>query len=269
MQGRPEEKPIAFLMLRTMQKARYDVANLGHFGLAAPSYTHFTSPIRRYPDLLVHRALRASRAADAGRGRSVPNAWTSWPRWRACRRSASGAPTRRSASCSSGSRSASWPTRSARSSRATSPASPPFGLFVELADHFVEGLVHVSSMSDDYYRYLERAHQLRGEHTQRAYRLGDRVRVRVARADLERRQIDLVLDRRAGARPASSTGARPAGGRRRRRANSGSRRTSPRRAAAARRLVPGSGSDRPRIAPTLDEGGRRAAAGESLSSNEL
>ncbi|CAI8049491.1 Ribonuclease R [Geodia barretti] len=60
--GKPEERPLAFLMLRTMQQARYDPANLGHFGLAAPAYAHFTSPIRRYPDLVVHRALRELRA---------------------------------------------------------------------------------------------------------------------------------------------------------------------------------------------------------------
>ena len=65
IEGKPEEKPIAFLMLRTMQKARYAPENLGHFGLAASSYTHFTSPIRRYPDLVVHRALRAAAARDA------------------------------------------------------------------------------------------------------------------------------------------------------------------------------------------------------------
>src|SRR6202011_2440973 len=61
IRGKPEEKPIAFLMLRTMQKARYAAENLGYFGLAASSYTHFTAPIRRYPDLVVHRALRTAR----------------------------------------------------------------------------------------------------------------------------------------------------------------------------------------------------------------
>jgi ribonuclease R len=68
-----------------------------------------------------------------------------------------------------------------------------FGLFVELIEHFVEGLVHVSSMADDYYRFLERAHALHGENTRKVYRLGDRVKVQVARVDLERRQIDFGL----------------------------------------------------------------------------
>jgi ribonuclease R len=68
-----------------------------------------------------------------------------------------------------------------------------FGLFVELTEHFVEGLVHISSMADDYYRFLEATHTLRGENTQKVYRLGDRVRVQVVRVDMERRQIDLGL----------------------------------------------------------------------------
>ena len=68
-----------------------------------------------------------------------------------------------------------------------------FGLFIELVEHFVEGLVHVSTMADDYYRFVERAHMLRGENTQKVYRLGDKVRVQVIRVDLERRQIDLGL----------------------------------------------------------------------------
>jgi ribonuclease R len=68
-----------------------------------------------------------------------------------------------------------------------------FGLFVQLAEHYVEGLVHVSSMADDYYRFLERSHSLRGENTHKVYQLGDRVRVQVVRVDMERRQIDLGL----------------------------------------------------------------------------
>jgi ribonuclease R len=71
----------------------------------------------------------------------------------------------------------------------------PFGLFIELVEHYVEGLVHISSMADDYYRFVERAHMLSGENTRRTYRLGDKVRVQVVRVDQERRQVDLgVVD---------------------------------------------------------------------------
>jgi ribonuclease R len=192
IQGKPEERPIAFLMLRTMQKARYDPANLGHFGLAATCYTHFTSPIRRYPDLVVHRSLRdlrhgrldddrkqeraeelpeiARHASDMER--RADDAERELVQWKKVRFMADKV----------GDEFDGYVTGVA-----------PFGLFVELADHFVEGLVHVSSMADDFYRYTERGHTLRGETAHRVYRLGDRVRVQVVRVDLERRQIDLGL----------------------------------------------------------------------------
>jgi ribonuclease R len=222
--GTPAERPIAFLMLQAMQKARYDVADLGHFGLAASSYTHFTSPIRRYPDLLVHRALREQRAAgeldqdaraerlddlaDCARlssdaERRADEAERELLQWKKVRFMADKV----------GERFAGYVT-----------GVVPFGLFVELAEHFVEGLVHVSSMSDDYYHFLDRARVLEGEQTHRRYRLGDRVTVQVARVDVERRQIDLVLTDvlERGRRQSGSTGrarAREGGGTERRRAS--------------------------------------------------
>jgi ribonuclease R len=192
MRGTPEERPIAALMLRTMQKARYDAASLGHFGLAAEHYTHFTSPIRRYPDLVVHRMLRASRegAIDEARRdelaeelpemarhtsemeRRADEAERELVQWKKVRFMADKV----------GDEYTGYITGVA-----------PFGLFVELVEHYVEGLVHVSSMADDYYRYVEQQHSLRGEHTKRVYRLGDKVAVQVVRVDMERRQVDLGL----------------------------------------------------------------------------
>ncbi len=192
MRGTPEEKPIAFLMLRTMQKARYDPQNLGHFGLAAKSYTHFTSPIRRYPDLIVHRALRESRhgqMTDERRGeleedlpemarhtsereRRAADAERELVQWKKVRFMAD---------------------KVGDEFDGYVTGVSAFGLFIELIEHFVEGLVHISTMADDYYRFVERAHILRGENTGKEYRLGDRVAVQVVKVDMERRQVDLGL----------------------------------------------------------------------------
>jgi ribonuclease R len=190
MKGTPEERPIAALMLRTMQKARYDAASLGHFGLAADYYTHFTSPIRRYPDLIVHRMLRESRAGSISEARRAEldeelpetarhcsemerradDAERELLQWKKVRFMAD---------------------KVGDEFEGYITGVAPFGLFVELIEHFVEGLVHVSSMADDYYRFVEQQHVLRGENTKKVYRLGDKVTVQVVKVDMERRQIDL------------------------------------------------------------------------------
>src|SRR5579864_2620333 len=190
--GKPEEKPIAFLMLRTMQKARYESVNVGHFGLAAEAYTHFTSPIRRYPDLVVHRALRESRQgmSDERRAELAEDLPEIGRHTSERERRASEAEREL----------VQWKKVRFMEDKVGDvfdgyvTGVSAFGLYIELVEHFVEGMVHVSTMADDYYRFVERAHLLRGEKNGRVYRLGDRVRVQVIRVDLERRQIDLGLD---------------------------------------------------------------------------
>ena len=179
-------------MLRTMQKARYAPENLGHFGLAASSYTHFTSPIRRYPDLVVHRALRAARhglLTDETREewieelpeiarhtsemeRRADDAERELLQWKKVKFMAD---------------------KVGDEFEGYVTGVAAFGLFIELIEHFVEGLVHVSTMADDYYRFIENAHMLRGENTQKVYRLGDKVKVQVVRVNMDVRQVDLGL----------------------------------------------------------------------------
>jgi len=175
-----------------MQKARYDALSLGHFGLAAEHYTHFTSPIRRYPDLVVHRSLRESRRGavtearreeleetlpDVARHtsemeRRADDAERELLQWKKVRFMAD---------------------KVGDEYEGYITGVAPFGLFIELVEHYVEGLVHISSMADDYYRFLEQQHVLRGENTKKVYRLGDKVRVQVVRVDMERRQVELGL----------------------------------------------------------------------------
>ncbi len=192
IRGKPEEKPIAFLMLRTMQKARYAPENLGHFGLAATSYTHFTSPIRRYPDLIAHRALRAARRGDLSeqvredwveelpemarhtseRERRADDAERELLQWKKVKFMAD---------------------KVGDEFEGYVTGVAAFGVFVQLIEHYVEGLVHVSTMADDYYRFNDDAHTLRGENTGQIYRLGDKVLVQVVRVNMDIRQIDLGL----------------------------------------------------------------------------
>ena len=192
MRGTPEERPIAALMLRTMQKARYDAASLGHFGLAADEYTHFTSPIRRYPDLVVHRMLRESRKGPVSAARREELAET-LP-----------ATARHSSDMERRADEAERELLQWKKVRFMADkvgdefdgfvtGVAQYGLFVQLVEHYVEGRVHVTSMADDFYRFVEQQHVLFGERTKKTYRLGDRVQVQVIRVDLERRQVDLGL----------------------------------------------------------------------------
>jgi ribonuclease R len=213
IEGKPEEKLVSYLLLRTMKLARYHEENLGHFGLASERYVHFTSPIRRYPDLVVHRALRALRiggdaatAQQAALSESLPQmgidlsererraeeAERELIEWKKVRFMAG---------------------KLGERFRAYVTGVQSFGLFVELDEIYVQGLVHVSSMTDDYYLFDEKAHTLTGESTGRIYRLGDRVAVQLARVDLERRQLDFaLLDvlERAAARRSTAAPRRPA-----------------------------------------------------------
>jgi ribonuclease R len=191
VEGRPEEKLVSYLLLRTMRLARYHEENLGHFGLATDMYAHFTSPIRRYPDLVVHRALRALRAGE-DREREA------WLRGRLPEMGLHLSDRERKASDAEREL-VEWKKVRFMSGRLGERFSgyvtgvQPFGLFVELDEVYVQGLVHVSTMTNDYYRFDERAHLLRGENAGKVYRLGDRVSVQVARVDLERRAIDFAL----------------------------------------------------------------------------
>jgi len=212
IEGKPEERLVSYLLLRTMKLARYHEENLGHFGLATKMYAHFTSPIRRYPDLVVHRALRALRqGAEAAREESLREQLPEMGRHLSEMERRADEAERELTE---------WKKVRFMADKLGEVFAgyitgvQAFGLFVELVEIFVQGLVHVSSMTDDYYAFNEKAHLLKGENTKRIYRLGDKVEVQVVRVDLERRQIDFalvdVLERSARART-------PGAGRQRRR----------------------------------------------------
>ena len=188
VKGRPEERVVNNVLLRSMKWAKYSAKNLGHFGLASDSYTHFTSPIRRYPDLIVHRLLKRvlskkeikiSEEALAHRAEHLSN------RERVAMEAEREILDRY--------RVRFMKDKVGEEFKGIISGVMAFGFFVELEDIFVEGLVRVTSIHDDYYQYHEKKYCLVGERTHKTFRIGDEVRVRVDRVDVERRHIDFGL----------------------------------------------------------------------------
>jgi ribonuclease R len=187
--ARPDYGMIQTVALRSLMQARYAAEPTGHFGLALEHYAHFTSPIRRYPDLLLHRAIKHAlkhrKAADFEYSAADIEA--------------------QSAHCSTTERRADDATRDVmtwlkcehmrdrvgESFGGTVTAVTSFGLFVELEGLYIEGLVHISSLKNDYYKHEPGQHRLRGERGGRVYGLGQKIRVKVARVNLDERKIDL------------------------------------------------------------------------------
>lgn len=189
--GKPEETVISKMMLRSMKQAKYDVEPLGHYGLAADYYSHFTSPIRRYPDLILHRLIRSY--AEDGKGAAQKDKWNSLLPEIAIQ-------------------SSKMERRAVDAERETDALKKTeymvdkvgetyhgiigsvlrFGLFIELPNT-IEGLVHISNMKDDYYNFVEEQQMLVGERTGVVYRIGQKVKIRVTKANPETREIDFEL----------------------------------------------------------------------------
>lgn len=190
--GKPEERMLNELLLRHMRQARYSVDNLGHFGLASPCYTHFTSPIRRYPDLQVHRLLKA---IISNRSKTIDIEKLTVQ----LREIASYTSSRERIAMEAEREIVQLRKLQFMSSREGDEfdgiviSVTPYGLYVELVDIFVEGLLAITDLPSDNYRYLEKQHFLLGERTRTIYRIGDQVRIRLARVDMVRKQIDLIM----------------------------------------------------------------------------
>jgi ribonuclease R len=191
--GRPEETLVSTLVLRSLQKARYHPENLGHFGLASSGYLHFTSPIRRYPDLQVHRVVTHVLVHGRPPVEEDPDALLGMAEQGSLREQAAEEAERASVAL----KKVEFMERHLGDEfDGHISGVAAFGFFVTLERYFVEGLVHVSGLHDDFYHFQEREYALVGDRRGRRYRLGDRVRVQVARVDKEARHIDFLLLRK-------------------------------------------------------------------------
>ena len=192
VEGKPEERLINEVLLRCMKQARYSAENLGHFGLAAPSYTHFTSPIRRYPDLVVHRILKLVLSGRlAPRDRDHLEARLPETALHTSRRERIAMEAEREMVDLKKMQFMRDKIGEEYDGFITGVAQ--FGLFVELVDLFVEGMIPVATLPADYYVHQEKSHSLVGERTRASYRIADRIRVKVAAVSEARKQVEFAL----------------------------------------------------------------------------
>jgi len=225
---RPDAVLLQTMLLRSMQQAVYSPDNIGHFGLSYEAYAHFTSPIRRYPDLLTHRAIKAilhgKRYSPKGIDTSILNTMLS-PAARKMQAQSKAAGKKKSEGdlaiwealgihCSANERRADEASRDVEAwlkcyfirdklgeeFTGTISGVAGFGIFVQLDQLYIEGMVHVTDLGADYFQYDETRHELRGERTGIRYQLTDRVTVQVSRVDLDARKIDLRLVQEPGIR---------------------------------------------------------------------
>ena len=192
MQGRPEERLVTTVALRSMKQAVYQTENVGHFGLAAEYYTHFTSPIRRYPDLLVHRLLRAWMHKPTllkGQAEELEDKLAVCAEHSSIRERVAADAERATVELKKCEYMAG---HIGEEYDGVVSGVTAFGMFVELANG-VEGLVHISSLMDDYYEYYEDKYALIGTHTKNQYRLGDKVRIEVLQVNIADVSIDFIM----------------------------------------------------------------------------
>jgi ribonuclease R len=191
--GKPEERTLNRVLLRSMKQARYEPKNIGHFGLASTCYTHFTSPIRRYPDLIVHRILGRSFEGKTIKPKEKDDLLS------ALQEAGEHTSIRERIAMDAEREMLDLKKAQFMTDKIDQEFAgfiidlAPFGFFVELERYFVEGLVHLKSLQDDDYHYYEKQHIIKGRKRGHVFHLGDAVRIRVVRINAFRGEITFAL----------------------------------------------------------------------------
>lgn len=211
VKGLPEQTVVSTMMLRSMQQARYEDVNLGHFGLSADYYTHFTSPIRRYPDLVVHRLIRKYLIEDSMSGKELRKWEDKLPEIAEHTSNRERRAIEAERDTDELKKAEFMLQHIGEEFEGIVSSVANFGMFVELPNT-VEGMVHVSSMTDDYYQFAEGQMAMIGERTGNVFRIGDTVKIKVVNVDVDQRMIDFQIvgmpeprRRKSSERPARGT----------------------------------------------------------------